>query len=395
MADRWYDRSTRAPAAASEEGLLATTLAAQVAAEPGTRVTVIGLNPAHARIFAGTHDARLFWMDRGGQFAANEPPDWLPAFNAANSPDNAHNAKWMVLNAAAGAPPLRVLTYSPDHPAEFLALYQASPFGQAAQFDLASEIIVREHLGQGDTLDFLCILSGATALLGYETGARSPLMRQLMLRLDLRLEAFLNQLSETPGESAFAFVLAGGHGAPPVPDPDMRALMAVNGTAVAQAAESGLAGFSGVRIEKYIYPFLYLNTGSLRDPEPARLAAARGALSHPAVAGYYTAGDACSTYDAWERRFRNSFHPRRSGSVMLAYRPEFVEAYGADRGISYGSLYNYDARVPLMFYGPQFRAARFESPVESVDLAPTLASVMGVPPPSSSTGRVLSEALQL
>ena len=110
------------------------------------------------------------------------------------------------------------------------------------------------------------------------------------------------------------------------------------------------------------------------------------------MAGYYTAGGACSVHDGWERRFRNSFHPQRSGEVMLSYQPEYVEEYGSGRGVSYGSLYNYDIKVPLCFYGPQFRAGVFETPVESVDLAPTLARAIGVAPPSSTAGRVLGEA---
>ena len=42
--------------------------------------------------------------------------------------------------------------------------------------------------------------------------------------------------------------------------------------------------------------------------------------------------------------------------------------------------------MPLCFYGPQFRAGAFEAPVESVDVAPTLARAMGVAAPSSATG---------
>jgi arylsulfatase A-like enzyme len=78
---------------------------------------------------------------------------------------------------------------------------------------------------------------------------------------------------------------------------------------------------------------------------------------------------------------------------MLSYRPEYVEDYGQKRGISYGSLYNYDARTPLCLYGPQFLGGVFEQPVEAVDLAPTLARAIGVASPSSAAGRVLSEAL--
>ena len=53
----------------------------------------------------------------------------------------------------------------------------------------------------------------------------------------------------------------------------------------------------------------------------------------------------------------------------------------------------YDARVPLCLYGPQFRGGQFEQTIEAVDFAPTLARALGVALPSSSTGRVLGEAL--
>src|ERR1017187_2688352 len=116
------------------------------------------------------------------------------------------------------------------------------------------------------------------------------------------------------------------------------------GESVAQAVESALHDRNLGHVQKYLSPFLYLDGGTARDLEPMRQAAAAAALEHPAVAGYYTAGGACSSHDEWERRFRNSFHPRRCGDVMLSYRPEYVEDYGQGRGISYGSLYHSDTR---------------------------------------------------
>jgi hypothetical protein len=168
--------------------------------------------------------------------------------------------------------------------------------------------------------------------------------------------------------------------------------MAVPGESVAQMVDRALRSDGAARVTRYLYPFLYLDTTSYWDPEPLRIAAGRAALQHPAVAGFYTAGGYCSTNDGWRERFSNSFHPNRSGDVMLSYRPEYVEDYSQQRGISYGSLYNYDVRVPLCFYGPQFPAGVFESPVRTVDVAPTLARALGVAPPSSSDGRVLGEA---
>jgi hypothetical protein len=300
--------------------------------------------------------------------------------------------KWMALNARPDAPPLRTLTYTASRPKDFLTLYRSSPYALQAQFELATELITKEKLGQGNTNDLLCIVTGSTGLLGYETGGRSPLMQQLALHMDRQLELLTNLLIKQVGEKGFSLVVTGGHGAPPEVPSDLRDRMAVKSETLALAVDKALATAASGRVVKYVYPVLYLDTSGYRDPEPLRLAAGRAAMESPAVANFYSAGGACSSHDRWEERFRNSFHPTRSGDVMLSYRPEYIEDTG-DRGISYGSLYNYDVRVPLFFYGPQFKPGTYELTVESIDIAPTLARVMGVSPPSTSTGRVLGEAL--
>src|SRR5262249_26434830 len=159
----------------------------------------------------------------------------------------------------------------------------------------AGELIKTERMGQGNTQDFIVLLSGSTELLGYEVGARSPLMLQMAMHLDRRIEALLNQLTKTPGENAFNLALAGAHAAPPEPPADARERCVVKGEAIAQAVDRRLVATGLGRVEKYIYPFLYLDTSGFRDPEPVRQAAARIALEgSPAVAGYYTAGGTCS-----------------------------------------------------------------------------------------------------
>jgi hypothetical protein len=396
VADTWYDRASRRPVRASDEALLATTLTAQVTSTPGTRAFVISLNAPEGSLVSGNSGARQFWMDDEGRFTGRgQLPPWVPDYNVSKPLERFHNAAWVAVGANPQAPPLRTLTFDRSRPQssqEFLSTYRASPFAQAAQFEFLHEMVVHERLGQADTLDFVCLVASSSALLGYETGARSPLMQQMTLQLDRQIESLLNQLDQALGVRTYNLVLAGAHGGPPAPAPDARPRMAVNGELLAQAIQQGLTASGNGRVEKYLYPFLYLDTRGFLSPEPARQVAGRAALEQPAVAAYYTAGGECSVHDDWERRFQNSFHPRRTGDVMLSYLPEYIEDYGVGRGISYGSLYNYDIRTPLCFYGPQFRAAVFEPPVQTVDIAPTLARAMGVAPPSSSLGRVLGEA---
>jgi predicted AlkP superfamily pyrophosphatase or phosphodiesterase len=393
VADSWWDSAAHSAVRASDEALLATTFAAQ-ATNAGLRVAVVAMTRAEAALFAGTREAHLYFLDERGQYTCSgPPPDWLEEHNRAKGSESARDANWMALNAAADAPPLRKLRYDANHPLEFLALYKGSPFGQTAEFEMAADLLMRERYGLGNTTDLLCVIDGSSAQLGYETGADSPLMHQMLLNLDLRIENLWNLLVRAVGENGFNLVVCAAHGAPPEPPKDARARMAVSGDSVAQMVKAALEN-TGRQLEKYLYPFLYLDRNATSGgAETVRRLAADAALAHPAVAGYYTAGGGCSENDVWRKRFQNSFHAKRSGDAMLSYRPEYVEEFGAGRGVSYGSLYNYDTHVPLFLYGPQFRAEVFDAPVEAVDLAPTLARALGLAEPSSSIGRTLSEAL--
>ena len=161
VADTWFDRTAKVPVRASAEMLIATTLAGQaVRAKPRCRSYVVGLEPWQTGLFAGESDGGQFWLNPRGQFTTlGDPPAWLAEFNALNPIENRHNAKWSSEVARQGAPPLRTLTYDPDHPQEFLNLYKASPLSQATQFALAARLIEEQKLGAGESCDLLTIVA--------------------------------------------------------------------------------------------------------------------------------------------------------------------------------------------------------------------------------------------
>jgi Type I phosphodiesterase / nucleotide pyrophosphatase len=400
VADHWYDPATRRIVRARPEALEATSVADQIAQDPKSRIFAIGLEEAHAALLAGRNPAALFAMDARGEFGVrgSAAVSWFGAFQRANPPANLRDAAWMALGARTDSHPLRLLTYDPARPQDFVFLYQSSPFGQSTQFELAREVIVRERLGQGGGLDCLAVAAGSTALLGYDVGADSPLIDQLVLHLDREIERLLDTLNDSVGPGNYALVFTAAHGGPAQP-PVTSPRAAVPGEALARSIEKALAErFKPVGVDRYVYPFLYLRIppGLAADRRQIRAAAAQAALQVTGVTGYFTADGDCSHGGDWQQRFRNSFHVLRSGDVMLSYAPGWVEDFGAGRGISYGSLYNYDCRVPLIFYGwqSQFRPRTYEQPVEAIDIAPTLARIAGRAYPSSTTGRVLAEAFE-
>jgi hypothetical protein len=69
-------------------------------------------------------------------------------------------------------------------------------------------------------------------------------------------------------------------------------------------------------------------------------------------------------------------------------------AYPARATIAeHGLPFDDDAHVPVIFYGPWFKAGRHGERALVADMAPTLAHVLGVPPTERVDGRVLRQAV--
>src|SRR2546423_10784687 len=90
------------------------------------------------------------------------------------------------------------------------------------------------------------------------------------------------------------------------------------------------------------------------------------------------------------RRYLNSYSPEGGWWVMGVPEPYTI---GSVSGTDHTSPYTYDTHVPLAFYGLPFQPGIYRTHSEPIDLAPTLASLLGINAPTHSVGRVLTEAL--
>jgi arylsulfatase A-like enzyme len=70
-----------------------------------------------------------------------------------------------------------------------------------------------------------------------------------------------------------------------------------------------------------------------------------------------------------------------------------IYTVGSSKGTDHASPYTYDTHVPLAFYGLPFHPGTYRTRAEPVDLAVTLASLLGINAPTHAVGRVLTEAL--
>ena len=90
------------------------------------------------------------------------------------------------------------------------------------------------------------------------------------------------------------------------------------------------------------------------------------------------------------RRYAHSYSPEGGWYVMGVPRPFQV---GTTAGTDHETPYSYDTHVPLAFYGLAFQPGTYRASVEPVDMAVTLASLLGINAPTHAVGRVLTAAI--
>jgi hypothetical protein len=90
-----------------------------------------------------------------------------------------------------------------------------------------------------------------------------------------------------------------------------------------------------------------------------------------------------------------NFNPRRSGDIFVVFEPHcFINDFdGLIVACTHGSPWRYDTFVPVVFAGGKLTAQRIYRPIETVDVAPTLAAFVGAKPPSGSRSGPLPEVL--
>lgn len=93
------------------------------------------------------------------------------------------------------------------------------------------------------------------------------------------------------------------------------------------------------------------------------------------------------------RKAANSFHQKRSGDVFLVLMPYSVPVSGP-ANTSQGTPWNYDAQVPLVFWGGAFKPGFYAKACQPIDMAATLAAILGLPQPSGTEATPLASALK-
>ncbi|MEO8087591.1 MAG: alkaline phosphatase family protein, partial [Bacteroidota bacterium] len=90
---------------------------------------------------------------------------------------------------------------------------------------------------------------------------------------------------------------------------------------------------------------------------------------------------------------QNGYNDKRSADVLIELKPGWIDWY-TKTGTTHGSAYSYDTHVPLLFFGTNIRHGSSNASVAIEDIAPTVAALLNIENPSSTTGKQLKEILK-
>ena len=93
-------------------------------------------------------------------------------------------------------------------------------------------------------------------------------------------------------------------------------------------------------------------------------------------------------------KVRRNYHVTRSGDIYIIQEPYWFLFDKGPVTAMHGSPWRYDTHVPLIFMGPGIQTKMVHRRVHPVDVAPTIAALLGMTPPGSAQGSLLEEVFQ-
>jgi predicted AlkP superfamily pyrophosphatase or phosphodiesterase len=395
-------------AGASPHNLMADTLGDELklATQGKSRVFGVSMKDRASVLPAGFAADGAYWIEpQSGAWVTStyyrsDLPHWVQDFNS-SQPAKFWDREWKDSQGTL----LRSTAHrkrKDGSDAGFYEVIGSTTFGNEYELEFAKQLIVYENIGRGPTTDLLSISLSPNDILGHQAGPDAPEMHQMALDLDHQIADFINFIGHQIGLADVWIALSADHGISPLPEQAKKLRIPatnLNTSKIEAQINAAIAAkFSPGHSAAYVkldYPMAWLDEDAfaaahVREREAET--AVGEAMKQAGMRGYYAksqlaAGEVPGT--ALGRKYLNSYSPEGSWYVMGIPEPYTVGANGTD----HTSPYNYDTHVPLVFYGLPFQAGTYRTSVEPVDMAATLASLLGINAPTHAVGHVLSEAL--
>ena len=397
-------------------------------ARPQARVVSISGKDRAAIMLAGHHPDAVYWWNDGVGFttSAFAGPATPAVLAPAQAFDKALFARWKAnpprlwptevpascqaleqphmfgkLAISGKVPPdLSLKVESGDflNRTDFQDQLRVSPIFDPMTIDFVDQTIDRLNLGHGPATDLLAVSLSSTDYIGHRYGNGGAEMCVQMAALDQALGTLLAKLDSL--NIPYVVALTADHGGI---DAAERArehgvdAQRIDSVAFVKRLNDALKATLKLDYEAIVGDDpqqLSINVGpdeALRTK--VRDAAVAWLRQQPEVAAVFTADQTAAAMPppgkpadqlSIVERFHESYDPERSGDIQVQLAQ--YASLGMPRGpgdtvAGHGSPWDYDRRVPILFWWPGVEAADRQEPIETVDIAPTLAGIAHVSTP--------------
>jgi len=390
--------------------------------DPNARALSVSRKDRGAILTVGPAKEQVYWYADGlfttSRYYADSLPVWVQAFNALRLPFKAAGWKWTLLLPDSAYSEVddqawentgRSVTFPHTLPldsANAAAALPGAPLMDSLTLAFALSGVEALKLGRSRSTDLLAVSLSTTDAVGHAFGPDSREIHDQVLRLDRYLDWFLGRLIDRYGRQNLLVVLTADHGVTPFTayarahgHPDAHAVALDTLVSAANAELDRAAGTGTPRA------WLLFDTGILFLRDNGRLSAVGAnvdsigralAARVRRVAGVARADEpadlarADTADDAVARRWRHQL-PADAGALLVVTLQPF-SVWTPDSIAEHGQPSELDSHVPLMLWGRGIRPGRYGRRA-NVDIAPTLARLLGISPLSLLDGRVLTEAL--
>ena len=425
--------------AASSDGrsptsILTTTFSDELSSLTAGKAKVFGVSVKdRGAVSMAGHSGKAFWFSKAtnefvtSSYYYDKYPQWVVDWNAKKLPERYSGKSWELMHpedtylfgdkddqewefdlAGYG----RTFPHKFDTPDNkyFSTYLTVSPAGDELTVEFAKATIEAEQIGSDDITDFLGVSFSATDYIGHFFGPSSLESEDNILRLDRSLANLFAFIDEKIGLDNTLIVLSADHGGPEAPG-YLESLGIPTGYISPDSWDKQPAidrikskfGIKGKLIEGYDHPYLYLSNEVINNSEIDLLALETAIVDElvrfPGVstAVSSTALTRGAVVDSYlTRAIVKNYNPKRSGNVYVVFDPGWFinDLDGISVAVVHGSPWPYDTFVPIIFAGQNLKPQTVSRRVHTVDVALTLANIVGAKPPSGASGNVLLEVVE-
>lgn len=283
-------------------------------------------------------------------------------------------------------------------------LIRSTPFGNTLTLNMARAAIEHEQMGKNTVPDFLAVSLSSTDYIGHQFGINSVEIEDTYLRLDQDLSSFFNFLDQRIGKGNYTVFLTADHGGAHNPlflkDHNLPGDLWNSGSCLKQ--------INSTLQEKYgrqnlvltlINNQVHLNNKVIAEAKLDEQVIKRDCiLFFQQQEGIAWAIDmeniqAASIPSVIKERIINGYNRQRSGVIQLILQSGWYTGT-SKTGTTHGAWNPYDSHIPLVWMGWGIRHGKSNQPSYMTDIAPTLAALLSIQPPSGSIGKPIKNVLK-